>query len=93
MATESSVVSADVIEMQEFPGLANAYRVRGVPKTVINSQFEFTGAVSEDKLRRRALQAVGADAADAEGDRQASGQTTLISSRSSPTHILGKTDI
>lgn len=38
-------ISADVIEIQEFPELAQKYQVRGVPKTLINEKEELLGAV------------------------------------------------
>ncbi len=34
-AVESDKVTADVVEISEFPDMARAYRVQGVPKTVI----------------------------------------------------------
>lgn len=47
LAVESSHVTADVIEAQEFPDLARRYAVRGVPKIVINDSVEFVGALPE----------------------------------------------
>ena len=38
-------VRADVIEIQEFPELAQQYQVQGVPKTVINEKGAIMGAV------------------------------------------------
>lgn len=38
-------VRADVIEIQEFPELAQQYEVRGVPKTVINEEGAIMGTV------------------------------------------------
>ena len=55
MAMESPKVIADVIEVQEFPHLAQAYHVRAVPKTVMNDTFEFTGAATEEQLVTRVL--------------------------------------
>jgi hypothetical protein len=40
-------VTADVIEISEFPDLATAFRVRGVPKTVMNGSVELVGAQRE----------------------------------------------
>jgi len=37
----------DVVEVSEFPDLAQRYMVRGVPKTVINDSVEFLGNVPE----------------------------------------------
>ena len=74
MAMESSKVVADVIEVQEYPQIAEAYRIRGVPKTVINDSVEFTGAVSEEEFLRAVLRAV-----DEEPDDDAPGGTTAVS--------------
>jgi predicted DsbA family dithiol-disulfide isomerase len=78
MAMESPRVTADVIEVQEYPDLASAYRVMGVPKTVINDRVQFTGAVPEDALMKYVLQAVGADEAGEEESEHFSDQTTPI---------------
>jgi predicted DsbA family dithiol-disulfide isomerase len=40
-------VTADVIEVTEFPHLAQRYAIRGVPKTVINDSVEFVGNLAE----------------------------------------------
>ena len=69
MAIESGRVTADVVEIQEFPALAQAYGVRGVPLTVINDAVTFSGAVTEEEFLSRLLEAVGeADAAEEGGD-------------------------
>ena len=59
MAMESPRVVADVVEVQEFPHLAQAYGVMGVPKTVINDEVELVGAVAERTLLNGVLRAVG----------------------------------
>ena len=46
-AIESAHVTADVIEISEFPELAAEYHVRGVPKIVINDAIELVGAQPE----------------------------------------------
>jgi glutaredoxin-like protein len=46
-AVENVNVTADVIEISEFPDLASKYRVRGVPMTVINETVELVGAQPE----------------------------------------------
>ena len=50
MAVFTQKVVAEVIEVQEFPDLGNEYQVRGVPLTVINEKYSFTGAASEQML-------------------------------------------
>jgi hypothetical protein len=37
-----------MVEAIEFPQLATKYGVMGVPKTVINEEIEFEGALPED---------------------------------------------
>jgi len=56
MAMANSHITADVVEVSEFPDLARRYGIRGVPKTVINDGVEFVGNVPEpmfvDHLKR-----------------------------------------
>ena len=47
-AIENSSITADIIDVGEFPHLAQKYAVIGVPKIVINEKIEFVGALSED---------------------------------------------
>jgi glutaredoxin-like protein len=46
-AVESDNVTADVVEISEFPDLAAQYHVRGVPKIVMNDTVELVGAQPE----------------------------------------------
>ena len=78
MAMESPKVIADVIEVQEFPHLAQAYRVRAVPKTVINDTFEFTGAATEEQLVTRVLRSVGIEGQGEDESEEADGGTTPV---------------
>ena len=78
MAMESPRVKADVVEVQEFPQIARAYGVSGVPKTVINDSVQFAGAVTEETLIRRIMEAVGQQEADEAGEEQVVGQTTAL---------------
>ena len=50
MAIENEHVIADVVEVNEFPHLAQRYAIRGVPKTVINESVEFVGNVPESQF-------------------------------------------
>jgi thioredoxin family protein len=50
MAIENEHVMADVIEVNEFPHLAQRYVIRGVPKTVINDTVEFIGNIPESQF-------------------------------------------
>lgn len=59
IAYENKNVRADMVEAIEFPHLANRYNVRGVPRTVINEDVHVEGAVPEQVLLHRVLEAVG----------------------------------
>ena len=78
MAIESQRVVADVIEVQEFPQLAQMYRVMGVPRTVINETVQFTGAVSEEEFLKHVLAAVGEEELEQDGEAPPSTQVTPI---------------
>lgn len=56
-ALESDKVRADVIEVGEFPHLAQKYAVMGVPKIVINERTELVGAVPESQFVDSVVQA------------------------------------
>ena len=57
VALESSRVTSDVIEIQEFPALGQTYGVRSVPLTVINEHIRFTGAVTETQFIEKVMEA------------------------------------
>ena len=83
MTMETPRVTADVIEAQEFPYLAQSYGVRAVPKTIINNAIEILGAVPEPVLVQRILTAVGQEDLLAEFKQplppeQGSGPTTMM---------------
>ena len=59
MAIESLQVTADVVEVSEFPELIQRYSVRGVPKTMINGAVGIEGAIPEAALIERIAQAAG----------------------------------
>jgi glutaredoxin-like protein len=63
MALESDRVRADVVEVSEFPHLAQRYHVFGVPKVVINERVQFEGAVPEKVFLSYVLQAAGVEEA------------------------------
>ena len=66
MAIENSRVIADVVEVNEFPHLAQRYSIRGVPKTVINESVEFVGSVPESQFVEHILRASSPPQADHE---------------------------
>ncbi len=59
LAIESPLVTADVIEVSEFPDIAQRYQVFGVPKTIMNERVSFEGAVPEPEFLKRMQEAAG----------------------------------
>jgi predicted DsbA family dithiol-disulfide isomerase len=57
MAVESEKVTADVIEVSEFPLIARRYMVYAVPKVVINERVSFEGALPERLFLQKVLEA------------------------------------
>ena len=49
-------ITSDVVEVQEFPALAQTYGVRSVPLTVVNEHIRFTGPGTEAQLLDKVLQ-------------------------------------
>jgi hypothetical protein len=45
LAIGSDKISADVVEIQEFPDLARKFQVRGVPMTILNDAEALVGTV------------------------------------------------
>ncbi len=58
MALESPRVSADVVEISEFPRLAERYQVRAVPIIVIDERVVLVGAMDESALLAQIVQLV-----------------------------------
>lgn len=56
MAIESEHVTADVVEISEFPDMAQRYAVTGVPKIVLNDRMELLGAQPETTLVRAVVE-------------------------------------
>ncbi len=50
LAFASDHITADMVEVSEFPHLAARYQVYGVPRTVINEVIQIEGAVPESAL-------------------------------------------
>ena len=57
MAVESGRITADVVEVSEFPELGTRYRVQGVPKIVMNESVELVGAQREPQFLEAVLSA------------------------------------
>jgi Thioredoxin domain len=49
-AIESDKVTADGVEVTNFPDLARQYRISSVPKTIVGTDLEFVGAGPEAML-------------------------------------------
>jgi predicted DsbA family dithiol-disulfide isomerase len=58
-AIASEHVTSDMVEVSEFPDVAQKDQVRGVPKTVINDKHEFIGAMPELEVAQAVLRAIG----------------------------------
>jgi predicted DsbA family dithiol-disulfide isomerase len=57
MAIASERITATAIDATEFPELARAYQVSGVPKIVMNDRLEMLGAYPEPQFLEAVLQA------------------------------------
>jgi predicted DsbA family dithiol-disulfide isomerase len=44
LAIHHPLITADCIEVSEFPDMIQKYNVSGVPKIVVNDMIEFVGA-------------------------------------------------
>jgi len=47
LAIESDLITADLVEVTEFPHLAQRYQVRAVPRTIVNETAVIEGALPE----------------------------------------------
>ncbi|MCD6473597.1 MAG: thioredoxin family protein [Thermoplasmata archaeon] len=59
MAIENEKITGDMVEVIEFPHLAQKYNVMGVPKIVINETREIVGAVPEEVFLEEIKAALG----------------------------------
>ncbi|MEO0250250.1 MAG: thioredoxin family protein [candidate division WOR-3 bacterium] len=57
LAMASDLVRAEMVSSEEFPELASRYGVMAVPKTVINGQYGFEGALPEPQFVQQVLRA------------------------------------
>jgi glutaredoxin-like protein len=57
-AFEWDEITSSMVEAQEFPTLAQKYKVMGVPKIIINESFEFEGALPEPQFLEKVLEAI-----------------------------------
>jgi len=70
MALASERVTARTIEAGEFPDLSREYGVQGVPRTVVNRQGAFVGALPEPHFVAAVLQLAGVQLEPLDSDRE-----------------------
>jgi glutaredoxin-like protein len=58
-AMANDYITADMVELAEFPHLAVKYNVGGVPKIIINEKESVTGALPEMDLAKEVLRVIG----------------------------------
>ena len=56
LALENENITGDVVEIEEFPALAQQYGVRSVPLTVVNELTQFAGVVTETEFVEKIIQ-------------------------------------
>ena len=78
MAMENKNITADVVEVQEFPAVARMYMVSGVPKTVINNRIQFVGAVPEAAFADKVMEALD------QPDKEEPGSTLAVTEELGP---------
>lgn len=61
MAIENPNIVSDMVEVSEFPELAEHYQVYGVPLTVANETIRFEGGAPEGYLIPALLQQLGVE--------------------------------
>jgi predicted DsbA family dithiol-disulfide isomerase len=54
---ESDLITADLVEVTEYPHLAQRYQVRAVPRTVVNDTASIEGALPESEFVRAVVAA------------------------------------
>jgi hypothetical protein len=69
MAIENPNVRADMVEVSEFPELAQRYMVYGVPLTVVNETVRFEGGAPENYFLPALLKQLTAPDAPEPDDR------------------------
>ncbi len=57
-AIENSLISASIVEISEFPHIAQKYNVMGVPKVVVNEIQSFEGALPENLFLEKIKEAL-----------------------------------
>jgi len=68
MALASPKITALTVEANEFPEMTRRYSVQGVPRTVVNRQGAFVGALPEQQFVASVLELAGVQP-EGEGQR------------------------
>jgi len=71
MALASPNVNARTIEASEFPDLSRRFGVQGVPRTVVNEQGAFVGALPEAQFVAAVLELAGVSGGGEEEEEDA----------------------
>jgi glutaredoxin-like protein len=58
LAIENEFITADIVEVSEFPYLAQKYSVMGVPKVVLNENRTFEGALPEQTFVEHVINSI-----------------------------------
>jgi glutaredoxin-like protein len=58
LAVESDWITGDMVDALEFPGLAKRYAVLGAPTVVVNHQYQFYGAPTQDEFIEHVLKGI-----------------------------------
>ncbi|MFN3528123.1 MAG: thioredoxin family protein [Candidatus Altarchaeaceae archaeon] len=53
---KNDLITADMIEADEFPELSEKYGVYYVPKVVINDKIEFVGSLPEEEFLEKVIE-------------------------------------
>ena len=56
LAMVNEFITADMVEATEFPELTEKYHVRGVPRTMVNEDFNIDGGLPEDAFIHQILE-------------------------------------
>jgi glutaredoxin-like protein len=81
LAMANPRIKPEVIEVSEFPDLAERYQVRAVPLTVIADKVVIPGAMNPDALVEQVLKASGREEA---GGQQPGGPTSAVMPQEGP---------
>jgi len=73
MAVASPNVNARTIEASEFPDLSRRFGVQGVPRTVVNEEGAFVGALPEAQFVAAVLELAGVSV-DGDGENAQEGE-------------------